>query len=108
MIRRKVGGALLFGFALSVAATLLSGNLLHSLVPHEHGPNGTETASWGTLHAALQHGDKKVPLLPASLPLALGVLAPLVLLVLPRPRVSHIDALLLYVTRGIAPYRKFG
>ena len=108
MIRRKVGGALLIGLALSVAATLLSGNLLHSLVPHEHGPNGTETASWSTLHAALQHVDKKVPLLPASLPLMLGVLAPLLLFVLSHARVLHIDALLLYVTRGIAPYRKFG
>ncbi len=37
-----------------VACTLLSGNLLHVLVPHEHGPNGTETPMWETLHASLQ------------------------------------------------------
>lgn len=107
MMCRKIGGGLIIALSLSVAFTLLSGNLLHALIPHEHGPNGSETISWGTLHAALQHGDKKVPLVP-FIPVGVAILAPLLWYTPLQKRTVFIDALHEYLMRGIAPYRKFG
>ncbi|MEX0917837.1 MAG: hypothetical protein WDZ93_01650 [Candidatus Paceibacterota bacterium] len=108
MHRVSVRTLLTTTLTLSVAFTLLSGNLLHSLIPHEHGPNGSETAVWGSLHAALQHEDKKMVLVPA-----LGVGSGLIVVFLYQFRIRRTvplqhDAFRSYLARGIAPYRKFG
>ena len=93
-----------------LAFSLISGGLMHALIPHDHGGHhhvGETSSIWSSLHAALRHEDKQ------TLPIfnMLTVVA-LILVVrqlsLRREIDTHVDSLMEFLRRGIVPYRRFG
>jgi hypothetical protein len=99
--------------ALLLSATLLSGSLVHAVVPDHHGHTHGEplVQIWQDLHAALAHVDKKaLAILEGMLGLhTLFFLSVAVLYVARRGKEWHLLDPVLGETlrRGINPHRAF-
>ena len=110
--------------ALLLVVAVMSGGLLHALIPHSHG-NGDEHSGgagesiiWQIFHSALQHNDKKA-LFTLIEPLVLTVLAVITAHILNAvgsilytrdfsdPRV-HDGSRMSALRRGVFRYRVFG
>ncbi len=104
--------------ALLAVVALLTGGLLHALIPHDDGDNHGDNLSIieGSLHSAIQHEEKKVFVLMAGLWLFTlfivrrNMTGEYILLFSTTaiPFLRTPDPQLLEVRRGTVAYRKFG
>lgn len=94
-----------------LACVMLFGGTAHALIPHEHGDHhGARDGGsviWQALHNSLRHEDKQA--LPVFNILAF-VAAVIVArqLTVRREIDTHVDSLMDFLRRGIAPHRAFG
>jgi len=96
--------ASLIGVSALVLA-LLSGGLTHDLIKHDHGHGTQESAMWQELHKAVRHDDKKSIPIPAlaTIIIALALTVRISLEEIPPYSFKQNR----YLTKGIAPYRRF-
>ncbi len=102
---RRIGGIV---FGIILVASLLSGSVVHALVPHEHGEDHdhhSESIVWQSLHASLRHEDKKaLPFFDSFATVGTVFLATIISVRMFSYTVAIADE----IRKGIVPYRRFG
>ncbi len=94
---------------LVLTTSLLMAGVAHAVISHEHGEHHHEGESsvWQSLHAALRHEEKQMPVILNAL-MIVGAVLLLMRFFVPRRLAAAVEEVSHALKRGIVPHRRFG